>query len=179
MKIAITGHTQGIGKTLFDFFNSKGHSVKGFSKSNGYAFPESIDLLIQEIVDYDLFVNNAYWGFAQAVILDLLVRKWSDVPEKRIICLGSISADLVSTPYPLYAASKVALERLGHISQTRRTWPIITNLKLGMVDTYRTKDMNGPKLNVSDVEEIVAWLLTLPPHLAIPEIVVKHRDQLL
>lgn len=179
MKVAITGHTQGIGKALFEFFINKGHSVKGFSKSNGYSLPKKIDKLVQEVIGYDLFINNTYWGFAQAIILDQLIRKWTDVPGKRIICLGSISADLVSIPNPLYAASKLAIQKLGHISQTRRTWPLITNLKLGMVDTYRTVNMKGSKLNTSDVVKVVSWLLALPPHMVIPEIVVKHRDQLL
>ena len=34
MKIAITGHSRGIGKELFNIFNVD-HQVEGFSRSNG------------------------------------------------------------------------------------------------------------------------------------------------
>ena len=178
LKVAITGHTKGIGKAVFDSLTAKGHTVKGFSKSTGYPLPESIDKLVSEILDYDVFINNTYWGFAQALILDHLLVHWADVPNKRIICMGSTSADLVVTPYPLYTAAKKALETLCHLSQSKRVWPLITNLKLGMVDTHRMEGNKEMKLSTKDVSSIVHWLLALPPHLAVPEIVLKNREQL-
>ena len=36
MIIAITGHTQGIGKATFDLLELKGHKVYGFSRSNSF-----------------------------------------------------------------------------------------------------------------------------------------------
>ena len=35
MKIAITGHTKGIGKACFDLFNTDNNCI-GFSRSNGF-----------------------------------------------------------------------------------------------------------------------------------------------
>ena len=61
--VAITGHTQGIGKGLYDYFVSKGCQVKGFSKTNGYDISYNQDLseIIDETLDCDLFINNAYY----------------------------------------------------------------------------------------------------------------------
>ena len=35
MKIAITGHTSGIGKAISDIQTLKGAEIKGYSRSNG------------------------------------------------------------------------------------------------------------------------------------------------
>jgi nucleoside-diphosphate-sugar epimerase len=36
MKIAITGHTAGIGKALAEIYANKGHEIVGLSRRNGY-----------------------------------------------------------------------------------------------------------------------------------------------
>ena len=178
MKVALTGHTSGIGKAIYESLTSKGYEVHGFSKSNGYPLPESITRLVQEVKDFDIFINNTYWGFAQALIMDQLVKQWANVPGKRIICMGSTSANVLTSTYPLYTASKKALESFCYMSQTQRVWPSITNLKLGMVDTPRTDYSKEPKLTPKEVSIMVLWILKLPAHMVVPEIVVKHRDQL-
>ena len=59
MKVAITGHTNGIGLGLHNYFVEKGHEVLGFSRSNGYTMPEANDRILSQIIDCDLFVNNS------------------------------------------------------------------------------------------------------------------------
>jgi hypothetical protein len=60
MKIAITGHTSGIGKALFDYFFS--YTPMGFSRSNGYNINhiENRKKIINQCADCDVFINNAY-----------------------------------------------------------------------------------------------------------------------
>ena len=41
MKVAITGHTKGLGASLKKVFEETGHSVIGFSKSTGYDISDS------------------------------------------------------------------------------------------------------------------------------------------
>ena len=39
-KILIIGHTKGIGKAIYDYYDNKGYKVKGLSRSNGYHLSE-------------------------------------------------------------------------------------------------------------------------------------------
>ena len=41
MKVVITGHTKGIGKSVFDLLNDKGYDVVGLSRSNGFDISEA------------------------------------------------------------------------------------------------------------------------------------------
>ena len=58
MKIAITGHSKGIGKACFDVL-SKDHEVIGFSRSNGFNINQPRKIFIASI-NCDVFINNAY-----------------------------------------------------------------------------------------------------------------------
>jgi len=90
MKIAITGHTKGIGKSLFDKWASHGHSVIGFSRSNGFnvADPKIRSDIIKEIIDCDIFINNAYANDAQIELLKSLIPLWEGT-DKQIININS------------------------------------------------------------------------------------------
>ena len=59
MKVAVTGHTSGIGQGLYQYFAAQGHEVLGYSRSNGYALPDAEDRVLQQIQHCDIFVNNA------------------------------------------------------------------------------------------------------------------------
>ena len=63
MKVAITGHTKGIGRAIADLYYTD--EVVGFSRSNGYdiSVEESISRIITESLECDIFVNNAYHAF--------------------------------------------------------------------------------------------------------------------
>ena len=58
MKIAITGHTTGIGKAIHDWFLGDA-DILGFSKSNGYDITNKDDRIkiINESMDCDVFIN--------------------------------------------------------------------------------------------------------------------------
>lgn len=89
MKIAITGHTKGIGKSLYDVL-SVSHDVKGYSKSKGYDITKKVDRrwILKEVNDCDVFINNAYDDFAQSSMLYELWTDWH-TKEKTIITIGS------------------------------------------------------------------------------------------
>lgn len=85
MKIAITGHTHGLGRKLYNHL-SKTHEVKGFSRSNGYSLPDKINDIVEESSNCDLFINNAYADGSQ---LDLFNALKDKVPK--MIIMGSVS----------------------------------------------------------------------------------------
>lgn len=88
MKIAITGHTRGIGKSLYDYFCKNNHTVFGFSRSNGYDINLNQDRILDVVKDYDIFINNASSNDSQ---LQLLKKTNKIVPK--IITVGSISTN--------------------------------------------------------------------------------------
>ena len=71
-KIAITGHTKGIGKSLLSRL-SETYDVIGFSRSNGYDISKETDILriIDESRDCEIFINNAYHYDQQTKIADI------------------------------------------------------------------------------------------------------------
>lgn len=104
MKYAITGHTDGIGKAVFEKVNGV-----GFSRSNGYDITIKDDRhrIISEIDDCDIFINNAQNAFGQVDMLVDLFRMWKD-KEKTIINVGSVIAE-----------DKTVLRRFEHLIDYR------------------------------------------------------------
>lgn len=88
MKCVVTGHTSGIGKSIYEHFLFKGWEVHGMSRSNGYDIVDNQDDIIKEAEDCDIFVNCAYSGPAQLQLLNRLYNK-----VKNIIVVGSVAAD--------------------------------------------------------------------------------------
>jgi hypothetical protein len=78
MKIAITGHTSGLGKSFYDESICRGHIVEGFSRSNGYDLRDysKVSIMLDKIAGFDLFISNAKPDYAQAQILYRIARSW-------------------------------------------------------------------------------------------------------
>ena len=91
MKIAITGHTKGIGKAIADVFSDQGYEVIGLSRSNGYDIKDT-QKIVDASKDCDVFINNAYHEFEQEKILKTMNIQWKGT-DKVIISIGSIVTD--------------------------------------------------------------------------------------
>jgi nitrogenase molybdenum-iron protein alpha/beta subunit len=91
MKVAITGHTYGIGAALFEKLSP---NAIGFSKSTGYDITskEIRKRIIKESMDCDVFINNAPADFGQAELCLELWEEWKYLP-KTIINVGSRIAE--------------------------------------------------------------------------------------
>lgn len=117
MKIAITGHTAGIGKRAFERLQP---GIIGFSRSNGYDINifEHRQRIILESANCDLFINNAAAaGFGQTELFIELFNAWRHDPSKTIINVGSRIAEINQLPisrYDLlpYQASKLILKEM-------------------------------------------------------------------
>jgi nucleoside-diphosphate-sugar epimerase len=162
MKCAITGHTSGIGKALFDYFNSQGHECIGFSRQNGYNITSSAcrQQIINTSIDCDVFVNNAYANGtnSQLDMLQEMHAAWNG-KDKMIINISSRITDFILPPSSheqQYQKNKKDQDSfcLGKIIE-----PHIFNLKLGMVDTPRVKSYTNNKLAVEDIVKIVSFVL--------------------
>ena len=89
MKIAITGHTRGIGKAIADLLPE--HEIIGLSRSNGYDITD-VKKIVDAAKDCDIFINNAYHEFDQEKILKALNIEWKNT-DKVIISIGSTVTD--------------------------------------------------------------------------------------
>ena len=149
MKFLITGHTSGIGKAIFDKFG-------GIGLSRQTLFDISKHDIKPYLKDCDIFINNAFsdqnpWAQTNLVY---------EAKEIKQIVIGSNTTDQTKhKPHP-YQSAKLALENscnqlfyLGHD---------ITLIKLGWVDTPRTKEVIDKKIDVDYVVNLIEWILKQP-----------------
>jgi len=104
--IAITGHTNGFGKYMFERLDAI-----GLSRSNGFDIKNTTQI-IDAIRDCDIFINNAADGFAQTEILYAVFDAWQN-ENKLIINIGSRSKDFTLREREKsfgYSVEKLALE---------------------------------------------------------------------
>lgn len=114
MMYAVTGHTQGIGKAIYEKLDPH---VIGFSKSTGYniTIKEDRKKIIDQCRYIDVFINNAHDQYGQIDLLIELFDKWKD-QNKTIINVGSRIADIVLPQTHInllhYSAQKKALKAI-------------------------------------------------------------------
>lgn len=157
MKISITGHTSGIGKAIGEYFKASNNEVVGFSRSNGYdiSVPEIRKKICTEIVDHDIFVNNAYNDYddSQLLLLQDVFELWSGDATKKIINISSRWTNATN----IYSAGKKAQDEYcnTHIFD----YPTIINLKPGLMDTPRVAKQDGKKQHVGALIELLDYIL--------------------
>lgn len=150
--MAITGHTSGIGRALTEHLIANGHGVLGFSRSTGHDI--SLEPARRDIVDRsvraNVFVNNAYHGYAQVSLLYELHSRVSD-SNMLIVNIGSNSSDGIKPhPWP-YSAHKAALDKAAEQLSYQQVPCKVSNLRLGYVDVPRVADIVAAKLPTDTV----------------------------
>jgi|GEM_PF-1223590 len=178
-KIAITGHTSGIGQGLFKAFENLNHDVIGYSRLNGYnlAEPGTITNIISSIRDLncDTLIINAYYGYSQIELLYSAANLWKNDPDKTIITISSNSGDGIknfSHPYAIHkSALDKAAEQLANFHAAR-----IINIRPGFVDTPMVATItNYPKMSIERVVEVVIWAWSMPRDCVLKNITVTPR----
>lgn len=177
MRVAITGHSRGIGKALFDQYKKKNNSVIGFSKSNGFDISvESTRLNILKICsDFDIFINNAWDYNGQNDLLKKFINHWHGKNDKTIINIGSKSV-FVNSDHP-YAVSKKELNRTVK-SRFFEPFPRIINIIPGVVDTEIAEVINTPyKLCTTDLADFIIMISQYRSPMCVQEIVISHPEE--
>lgn len=107
---AITGHTSGIGKRLYEKLSP---NVIGFSRSTGYDIinPSDRYRIIQESQHCDVFINNAPAEFGQTLLFLELFKSWKN-QNKTIINVGSRIAEIALLPDNKHNLLKHQAEKL-------------------------------------------------------------------
>ena len=149
MKIAITGHTSGLGRAFYNHF-SLNHEVIGLSRSNGYDIVTSNDRIIKAVQGFDLFFNNAHAGHCQGSLIKNLYDK---IP---IITSGSMAADYVQTNNPYFRDKKV-IENIHKFFVKKGCHPMLL-LKMGFLENYTDR----PHIRYSEVISAVEFWISNP-----------------
>ena len=158
MKIAITGHTQGIGKQLASFFSASA-SITGLSRTNGYDINDVVSI-VAAVKDCDVFINNAYSGNQQVILLEEVYALWKDT-DKTIISIGSavtdyprIELELDNQPWP-YREHKLALQKkFRELAWTAKTCHLAL-ITPGATDTDLIKHLDCVKMPTDEIVNAV------------------------
>lgn len=123
MKIAITGHTAGIGQALALEYSQRGHEIIGLSKREGHNI-RNIPKICEHIVPCDMFVNNAQAGYSQTELLFEMAQRWQNTGKHIMVISTMMTQDPISPLSGLdmdhYRIQKLALEQSVHQLRTRR-----------------------------------------------------------
>jgi nucleoside-diphosphate-sugar epimerase len=115
MKIAVTGHTSGIGRALTHEYQLRGHDIIGLSRQSGNDIRE-IAKIAEIIEPCDVFINNSHSEFAQTELLVEIAKRWQNTNKHIIVISTVLTQDpvIVEPDYDLYLyrIQKVALEEM-------------------------------------------------------------------
>lgn len=181
MKIAITGHTAGIGQALAQEYSLDGHEIVGLSKREGNNI-RNLPKIADQIELCDMFVNNAQAGYAQTELLFEMAQRWQGTKKHIIIISTMMTQDPVS-PLPglvmdHYRIQKIALEEAVRQLRHRRLGIKITLVRPGNIAT-------SPEKTVPPAADVDNWAKTLisilkmadANNLSIPDISLGHTNK--
>lgn len=181
MKIAITGHTGGIGEAFAKLLSIRGHEIVGISRRNG----ENIRRIAHTanlIEPCDMFINNAQTQYAQTELLYAVWAKWVGKEKKYI---WNISTQMTQIPInnvpdgqndldmSQYRNQKIALEEASKQLRFKNSWPCISIIRPGGVATQQKFD-NTNKANVDAWVKSVVDIFSHNDNINISEISIGH-----
>jgi short-subunit dehydrogenase len=150
MKIAITGHKQGIGKAFAEQLSARGHEIIGISRSDGENIRRTAHTA-SLIAPCDLLINNAISLYAQTELLFEVWHRWQHLKETHHI--WNISTQLCKQDYDIdikgitlresmqYRNQKMALELAHHQLDFQ---PSTIKMKLIRPGDVRTQTWSNP-----------------------------------
>jgi len=160
MKIAITGHTSGIGKEIYDKFKEVScREIIGMSRSNGYDIEHDFDKIVEEATGAEMFINNAYRGSQQLKLFHALKNK-----VDMMVVMGSVSRFYPNLILTDYVNDKQHLAEACRLESINPNGIPILHLDLGFIEGTQINN-NDPAAFVSDynitkqdiVDTIIFW----------------------
>ena len=157
MKIAITGHTGGIGKAFTKLLESRGHEIVGISRRLGENI-RRIEHTANLIQPCNMFINNAQTSYAQTELLFEMAQRWTGTKKHIVVISTQMTQDPVSVLPGLdmlaYHQQKVTLEEMAKQLRHQRLGVSITIVRPGYIATQSGQTV-PPAADVSN------WARTL------------------
>ena len=139
LKIGITGHTSGLGKSLFDSLSAN-NQVEGFSRSNGFDIknPFQRASIIEAVKEFDVFINLVHNYYHQSDMLFELHKSWQG-KNRTIINISSkvvSSDDWALDNYEMmeYKIQKINLEAMAKHLNKINTFPQLVTYTIAEID---------------------------------------------
>jgi NAD(P)-dependent dehydrogenase (short-subunit alcohol dehydrogenase family) len=174
MKIAITGHTAGIGQALAEEYSHDGHEIIGLSKREGNNI-RNIPKICDHIESCDVFVNNAQAGYAQTELLFEMAKRWNNTKKHIVVISTMMTQDPISILPGLdmlaYHQQKVTLEEMVKQLRYQRLGVTITIVRPGYIATQLGQTV-PPAADVNNWARTLLDLFNIAKHnnLSIPDI---------
>jgi len=157
MKIAITGHTAGIGQALAREYALDGNEVVGLSQREGNNI-RNTPKICDQIESCDVFINNAQAGYAQTELLFEMANRWQGTKKHIIVISTMMTQEPVSALNELsmdhYRLQKVTLEEAVCQIRHRKLKVKITIVRPGDIAT-------SPDKTVPPSADVTNWARTL------------------
>jgi len=160
VKIAITGHTAGIGKSFAAYLSIRGHEIVGLSKREGNNI-RNIPKIVEQIVDCDMWINNAQSGYTQTELLYKISDAWNGNRDKMIWIISTMMTrdpgvpDIPGQPWTALAEYKNQKRSLEDAFQQLKNKCKMCLIRPGAVATQPYNEVN---VNAADVD---AWVKTI------------------
>jgi hypothetical protein len=170
MKIGITGHSEFLGKELFNTLKND-YEVFGFSRSNGYDL-ENYKSFINEINDLDVFINNTYHPIHQQKLFEELFEMWKY--ENKTIFNILTSAIFNDIHLDEYRQNKLNLQKssLNLINTNHDKKLRVVNLYPNTLEHNNRFPFN--KVKFSEIYDIIKFQLGLPQSLELTHICISR-----
>ncbi len=177
MKIAITGHSAGIGHALAKCYTSRGHEIVGLSKRNGHNIRSTMKIA-SSIEPCDMWINNAQESFAQTELLFEMVQRWKN-SRKHIMIISTMMTQQPVGFIPeldFYRVQKLALEESVRQLRHRNLGIRITLVRPGNIATSPDKTVPPAADTQHWAETLVGLLESVGPELEISDISLGPRN---
>ena len=196
MKIAITGHSRGIGKSFAEQLSKRGHEIIGISRRDNNDI-QNISNIATLIEPADLFINNAQVNYAQTELLYEVWKRWANWMPPRHKWIWNISTMIAEEPIDTfehyfpdpvnsardrteieksqYRNQKLALEEASRQLRYKSNWPRISIIRPGGVATQTDKD-NTNRANVDEWVKSVIDTFTQNSTIHINEISIGYTN---
>jgi NAD(P)-dependent dehydrogenase (short-subunit alcohol dehydrogenase family) len=174
MKIAITGHTAGIGQALAEEYLLEGHEVVGLSRREGNNI-RNIPKICDQIDSCEVFVNNAQAGYAQTELLFEMAQRWTGTGKHIIVISTMMTQDPISVLPGLdmlaYHQQKVTLEEMVKQLRHQRLGITITIVRPGYIAT-QSGQTAPPAADVNNWAKVLVSIFRMAEanNLTIPDI---------
>ena len=170
-KIAIIGHTKGIGKAIADLYKSKNYTVIGLSRSNGHDIVTEQDKILEQIEGCGLVVINAHAGRGQLNLLKRIYGRHS-FDRMKVAVITSTSGTDEGQDYNEFKVwnkfeyvqyceiKKELMEYITELQEELLEKPLsVYDICPDVVDTDMTKCLweNLPKLTAEEVADAVQY----------------------
>ena len=170
-KIAIIGHTKGIGKAIADLYRRKKYEIIGLSRSTGYDLATDQEKIMEKLVDCELIVVNAYAKFGQYHLLKRIYSEFHHHYKKVVVITSTSGTDegedfnefKVWNKFEYVQYCETKKELIAYISELQEelfSKPLsVYDICPDVVDTEMTKGLweHLPKLEAEEVADAVRY----------------------